>query len=169
MFLTRELRSAREAKGISRAALAGRLYVSESLIKLWESGRRVPTTDDMEKLDDLFGKNGTLVRFREDFVKAAVPLEWFGRWLEIESRATSLWTFQPIVLPGLLQTENYARAILRGAEHDADLEEMVAARIDRQRILTKEVGSPTFVALIAESALRNNEGPKRSQLMRRSR
>ncbi|GAA0406215.1 transcriptional regulator [Acrocarpospora corrugata] len=158
MFLAQELRRAREAKGMSRTALAGRLYVSESLIKLWETGRRVPTTDDMEKLDDLFGMSGVLVRFRENFVKAVVPLEWFGRWLEVESRATALWSFELAVIPGLLQVEDYARAVLRAGEHNADLEDMVAARIARQCILTKEDEPPTLVALIAESVLRNNVG-----------
>lgn len=157
-FLAREIRRAREAKGISRVALAKDLFVSESLIKMWENGRRIPTTDDTAKLDELFGMSGVLIRFREDFVKAAVPLEWFGRWVEIESRATALWSFELAVMPGLLQTEDYARAVLRAGEHEADLEEMVSARLERQAILTKEDGPPSVVALIAESALRNNVG-----------
>ncbi|MEO3855889.1 helix-turn-helix transcriptional regulator [Acrocarpospora sp. B8E8] len=82
MFLTRELRRAREAKGMTRLALAKAFYVSESLIKQWETGRRIPTTEDMEKLDELYGMAGVLVRFREDFVKAAVPLDsgYCSRW-----------------------------------------------------------------------------------------
>jgi transcriptional regulator with XRE-family HTH domain len=158
LFLGQELRRAREASGMTRPVLAEKFHISESLVKMWETGRRVPVPADLTQLDRFFGKEGLWVRFREQLVKTSTPLEWLGRWLEIESRATSLWTFEPSIVPGLLQTEDYARAILRAGEHDADLEEMIAARVERQRILTGEHGAPTFVALITEAVLRNNVG-----------
>jgi transcriptional regulator with XRE-family HTH domain len=158
MFLARELRLARETKGLSRADIAKEFYVSEVLIRQWETGHRVPVAEHMVKLDELFDMRGILTRMREDLVKASMPLEWFGRWVEVENRATSLWTFEQIVIPGLLQTEDYARAVLRAGDHRADIEEMVAARLQRQQILHKEDEPPTFVALIAECVLGQNVG-----------
>ncbi|RCG28277.1 XRE family transcriptional regulator [Sphaerisporangium album] len=157
-FLGRELRRAREAKGITRASLAKVCYVSESLVKLWETGRRVPVPDHLAQMDQLFEMNGILVRLREELVKTAVPLEWFGRWPEVENRAASLWWFEPTVIPGLLQTEDYMRAVLHAGNHQADVEEMVSARLERQKVLEKEDDPPMLVALISESVLRHNAG-----------
>jgi transcriptional regulator with XRE-family HTH domain len=158
MFLARELRRAREGKGISRASLANEFYVSEVLVRQWETGHRVPVADHVVKLDEMFGMRGILVRIREELVKASVPLEWFGRWTEIEGRASSLWSFEPMVVPGLLQTEDYARGILVAANHLADVEEMVCARMERQKILHREEEPPMFIAVIAESVLSQNVG-----------
>ncbi|GAA1264373.1 helix-turn-helix transcriptional regulator [Sphaerisporangium rubeum] len=158
MFLARELRRAREGKGISRSELAKAFYVSEVLVRQWETGHRAPVMDHVTKLDEMFDIRGILVRIREDLVKASVPLEWFGRWTEIEGRASSLWSFQPMVVPGLLQTEDYARAILQAANHLADVVEMVNARMERQKILHRDEEPPMFVALIAESVLSQNVG-----------
>ncbi|MET8141680.1 helix-turn-helix transcriptional regulator [Sphaerisporangium sp. NPDC005288] len=160
VFLGRELRRAREAKGISRTALARQFYVSESLVKLWETGRRVPTQEHLSRLDELFEMDGLFVRFREDLVRTSVPLEWFGRWPEIESRATALWSVHAHVFPGLLQTEAYARAVLHAGNHLADLDELVNARLERQQVLLKE-DPPMIVALLIESTLQyGTGGPK---------
>ncbi|HEV7931932.1 MAG TPA: DUF5753 domain-containing protein [Actinomadura sp.] len=105
----------------------------------------------------MFDTKGLLGRIREDLVNAAVPLEWFTRWPEIENQATSLWSFQTTVVPGLLQKEDYARSVLNAAHLIADIEEMVSARLERQHVLTKE-DPPMFVALIADSVLRHNVG-----------
>jgi transcriptional regulator with XRE-family HTH domain len=156
-FLASEIRRGREAKGMSTTDLANTVFVSEPLVRAWEKGRRLPQPDHLEKLENLFGTRGLLGRMRKDLVSAAVPVEWFGRWPEIEDNATSLWTFQPLVVPGLLQTEAYARAILRAANHIADLDEMVAARMERQYVLNKE-DPPAYIALIAEGVLQHQIG-----------
>jgi transcriptional regulator with XRE-family HTH domain len=156
-FLAKELQRLREAKGIKRPHVAKVLFVSEELVRSWEKGRRLPQPDHLAKLEELYGTAGTLTELREDLITAAVPLEWFGRWPEIEKQATSLWWFEPSVFPGLLQTEDYARAILRAANLIADLDEMVVARMERQQILHKE-DPPVLVALISESVLRHNVG-----------
>lgn len=75
-------------------------------------------------------------------------------WREAEHLATSLWTVQPLLIPGLLQTEDYATEVLRAAHRNAELEEMLAERLERQRILNRE-DPPMFVALISEAALRH--------------
>jgi transcriptional regulator with XRE-family HTH domain len=156
-FLAREIRLAREAKGMSRAALGKSVFVSESLVTAWEKGRYLPKPDVMDRLEGTLGTRGVLARMLDDLVSVTVPLEWFGRWVEIEGQATALWSFELAVVPGLLQTEDYARAVLRAANHLADTDEMVSARLERQRILTKE-DSPILVVLMDQSVPQRNIG-----------
>ncbi|WP_281397700.1 helix-turn-helix domain-containing protein [Actinomadura alba] len=157
MFLAKEIRRSREEKGMKTIDIANMMYVSEGLVRAWEKGRRLPQPDHLAQLEELFGTRGVLGRIREELINAAVPLEWFARWPEIEHQATSLWSFQTTVVPGLLQKEDYARSVLHAAHHIADTEEMVGARLERQRILAKE-DPPMLVALITESVLRHNVG-----------
>ena len=69
---------------------------------------------------------------------------WFQEWADIEAQATVLRWYEPLVVPGLLQTEDYARAILsaRPDGNLSDLEEQVAARMARQTILDR-TGAPS--------------------------
>lgn len=156
-FLANEIKRGREQLGLTQAELAKQIYASDSLVRAWESARRIPKPDHLNLLDELYGTSGILARIREEMVTAAVPLEWFRKWPEIEHQAGSLWSFHPLVFPGLLQTEDYARAVLQAANHTADIDEMIAVRMDRQQVLDKE-DPPMLVALIAESALRYNVG-----------
>lgn len=89
----------------------------------------------------------------------------FMPWLEIETTALSLSSAQPTVVPGWLQTEEYARHVLRAAAAGligrAELERRVAARIDRQRILDRdEPPPPVFTAIVGEAALRRRVGDR---------
>jgi transcriptional regulator with XRE-family HTH domain len=159
VFVAKELRRAREAKGLTRAAVAKSLYVSDSLIAAWETHRMLPRPEHLERLLPILGLSDILVRVIDELVAGEIPPEWLDKWLVVERRATSLLSFQPTVVPGLLQNEDYARAVLRAGRHDvADLEEMVAARLDRQKILTREDSPPVFVAVLAESVLGQNVG-----------
>jgi hypothetical protein len=68
----------------------------------------------------------------DDLASKEVAPEWLGRWVSVERRATSLLTFEPLVIPGLLQTPEYARAVLRlGKESGVDLEAQISERLDR--------------------------------------
>jgi Domain of unknown function (DUF5753) len=69
---------------------------------------------------------------------------WFQEWADIEAQATVLRWYEPLVVPGLLQTEDYARAILsaRPDGNLSDLDEQVAARLARQNILDR-TGAPS--------------------------
>lgn len=156
-FLAREIKRGREELRLTQAELAKRVYASDSLVRAWEAGRRIPKPDQLSHLERLYGTKEILARIREDLITAAVPLEWFRKWPEVEGRATSLWSFHPLILPGLFQTEEYARAVLRAANHVADIDEMVGVRMDRQRVLDRE-DPPMIVSLVAESALHFNIG-----------
>ncbi|MCM0677505.1 helix-turn-helix transcriptional regulator [Micromonospora phytophila] len=84
---------------------------------------------------------------------------WFRPWQEIEREAVSLRSYQSAVLPGLLQTEAYARAVLAGGGLLArdDIERHLAARLGRQGILRRD-GPPQFTAVIDEAVLRRPVG-----------
>ena len=98
-----------------------------------------------------------ITRVIDDLVTDEVSPEWFGKWPQVKRHATSLWSFQPCVLPGLFQTPEYAGAVLNAAHLDIDLEEALTTRLDRQTVLIKE-DPPMFVSLIAEGVLRHRVG-----------
>lgn len=169
-FVGNEIRRAREEMlpRMSRAKLAEALIVSESLVAKWETGRLVPLPEYVDRLREILALPDMIVRVINDLVSKEVAPEWFGRWPEIEGQAESLWSFEPSLVPGLLQTEEYARVILRAACLSIDFDETLRTRMERQRILDKE-DPPMLVCLIAESVLRHNVGgPKvmHDQLMR---
>lgn len=168
-FLAREIRLSREIKGVSRDELAQAVFVSEALVRAWETGRRIPQHDHLASVENLLGTGGILRRMLDDLVKGEPTPEYVGRWRQIEIDASSLLWYQPLIIPGLLQTPDYAREIIANSGRQVeDLEMQVEARIDRQKILVPE-NSMTFVAVIDETVLyRPVGGPKvmREQLMK---
>lgn len=160
-FVGNEIRRARMTKGLSRANLAKPLMVSESLIAAWESGRQSILPEHMKRLLG-FEPDGTLrtpilefppefiVRMVEALVDGETKPEFEDRWLAAEKQATCLWSYEPYLVTGLLQTPEYAHAILPG-------EESFSRRAKRQKILSDAI-QPQLVAVLGESALRYNVG-----------
>jgi hypothetical protein len=85
---------------------------------------------------------------------------WFRPWAEIETVATQLRLFEHSLVPGLLQTEDYARAVLSAEPNTADpeLAEFVAARLDRQSVLARDDGRPLVWVVLDESVLNRSVG-----------
>ncbi|WP_041439347.1 MULTISPECIES: helix-turn-helix domain-containing protein [Thermomonospora] len=158
MFLAQEIMRLRQAKGMNREQLAKMVFVSESLVRSWERGRRIPQPDHLEALEKIFDTKGVLLQIRKELINAATPMEWMAAWRAVESRATSLLSFETTVIPGLLQTKEYATSVFQAARHLGEIDEMLKARLERQKILTREDDPPTLVALLAEAALLNNVG-----------
>jgi transcriptional regulator with XRE-family HTH domain len=163
-FLGGELRRARVAAGFtSQDALAGKLGFDRTVITKAETGERPPSVDVLVAwcqacgLDgELFGRLGVLARRGDGPLPA-----WFQDWVSHgEQLAVRLRWFEPHVVPGLLQTEAYARALLTGriGNHAGDMEERVRARMDRQAVLTREEDPAEFLAVIDESVLRRPVG-----------
>jgi transcriptional regulator with XRE-family HTH domain len=158
-FFAREIRRARETKGMTQKDAANALYVSEQYIGHWETGRRIPPLDCAGRLDRLHDTGGFFTRLLEDLVSAEVEPQWFGKWPVIEKQAATLWSFQPTVVDGLLQTEEYARAVLQaGRYHLTDVDDMVTSRLRRQHILTEGDDPPILVVVMAESVIRQRVG-----------
>lgn len=156
-FLGGELRRARVAAGFSsQDALAARLGFDRTVITKTETGERPPTADvlaawcDACQLDeDLFARLAALAR-RSD---GPVP-SWFEGWLDAEGEAHTLRVWSPVLVPGLLQTAGYARALLVATGLDEEAaQEHVGVRLNRQTILGR-LNPPHVVAVLDESVLR---------------
>jgi transcriptional regulator with XRE-family HTH domain len=166
VFLAKELRRARDEKGMTQGALAKALYVSDSLVAAWETGRRVPKPEHVAFLIEILGIDPLLGRMITELVRN-MPPEWLGKWLDIEAHASSISTYQPLLIPGLLQTPDYAReVILKSGRQHIDVDELVEARLERQKILTSE-DPPMLVVVLDENVLRRpigNSNVMREQL-----
>lgn len=159
-FVGREVRRAREAKSLSRGDLAKMFPISVSLVGKWETGRRLPTGRNFRQLVEFLGIGKDVARIIEEIVHELVGNEVSPDWFklpEVEAQAGLLWTFEPTLISGYLQTEEYCRAIQQAANLPTDPEERVDARLNRQKILDSE-DPPKLVVLTPEGVLRNNVG-----------
>lgn len=160
-FLGREIRTAREAKQMSREDLAKAAFVSPELVRAWEANRRVPQPQYLADVEKALGTNGYLKRLREDLVKVEPVPEYMGRWREIEDTASSLLWYQPLIVPGLLQTPEYAREIILNSGREVDdIERQIEDRIERQKILAPE-NSLMFVVILDEVVLSRRIGDEK--------
>ena len=155
-FLGTELARSRKAAGFaSQDALAAKLGFDRTVIAKAETGDRPPTDEVLDpwcgacNLDrELFGRWAAFARRTE------VPIpSWFENWLEAEREAHTLRLWSPILVPGLLQTAEYARALFAAAGEDAErADELVTARLERQDILDRS-RPPHVVAVLDEAVL----------------
>jgi transcriptional regulator with XRE-family HTH domain len=153
-----ELVAARTAAGLSQDALAAQIHYSPSLIGMIESGRRAPTLDVAQRLDTALKAPGTLARLQQHDRATPFP-SWFRPYADAESTATELRSWQSAVIDGLLQTPDYARALLSvrlGTSDDA-VEQQVAARLARQDILSRP-DPPLVWVILDECVLRRPVG-----------
>jgi DNA-binding XRE family transcriptional regulator len=163
-----EMRAMRAERGWSRAELAAQARYSESLIGMVETYQRGPTQSLAKALDRSFGTGGftegtpgqpgapgTFGRLWLKLRAISFP-ESFRPYAEIEARAAVLRAFEHSLVPGLLQTEDYARAVLstKPGATEAEIEADVAERLARQQILTRDEPSPPrLYALLDEGIL----------------
>lgn len=151
-----ELRAAREAKGMSTADLAKEMIVSESLVRAWESGRQAPKAQYLPKLISALGiDRDVLLRILVDLMDGETSPEWTGKWRSIEESAHMLLSYEHSFVPGLLQTEDYARALVQRGQPRGDVTDKLRDRMARQGVLRKE-DAPTCVFIMDERVLRNH-------------
>jgi transcriptional regulator with XRE-family HTH domain len=161
-----ELRRQREAHGLKQGQLGDIIFCTGSLIGQIETTKKIPTRDFSERVDAALGTDGVFSRLIGLVLRSQLP-SWFQPYAEMEAKATYISTYQAQVVYGLLQTEEYARAVLATGMPD-DLDGLVAARMERQRILEREQ-PPLAWAILDEAVLhRPIGGPEvmRGQLAR---
>ncbi len=140
-----ELRRLREDAKLKQGQLGEIIYCTGSLIGQIETARKVPTRDFSERLDAALGTGGLFSRLAGLVLRSQLP-PWFQPYAEMEARAAYISAFQAQVVYGLLQTEAYARAVLASGLPDR-LDELVAARMERHRIMRREVPPMVWVVL----------------------
>jgi transcriptional regulator with XRE-family HTH domain len=156
-----ELKAAREQRGWSQADLAGQIPYSLSTISMVEALHRVPTRDLALHLDKALGTPGTFARLEARLRDLPFPAS-FRPFAAYEAEATALYVFEHSLVPGLLQTPEYARAVLATRPNTAEdeIDNLVAARLARQVILTRDEPPPPLLwALIDEGVLHRPVAP----------
>ncbi|WP_306333677.1 helix-turn-helix transcriptional regulator [Streptomyces sp. KL118A] len=150
----------REAAGYTQRSLAQQFLVSEELIASVEQGRRPLKMDLAVQLDDFLGTKRTLQTAVDNMPEVDLVPRWAEEYLDCEREALAISWYESLLVPGLLQTEAYARAVFRSRVpvYDEDeIEQLVAARIERRDILHRKQ-PPMASFMIWEAALRDKLG-----------
>ncbi|WP_433515893.1 helix-turn-helix domain-containing protein [Nonomuraea sp. CA-143628] len=149
-----ELRQLRLEAGLTQGQLGHKIGFSANQVGSVERAVRTPTEVLAKRCEERLGlEPGRLVDFlpvgkRESIFKTLAP------WLDIEATARELWTWAPTIVPGLLQTQDYTRAIVEGKPGvtAAQVEEAVKSRMARKGIFAGD-NPPTLWAVLDESIL----------------
>ncbi len=143
-FFGAELRRLRENAGMTQATLADRTNYALATISAYETATRIPSRDFAERADRVFGTDGYLTRL-QGLVESVSVRPWFRDRIEVERKAAEIRAYEAYQVPGLLQTEDYARAVIRAGRpmlaNDA-IERAVALRLTRQEILEPDDSIP---------------------------
>ncbi|RLK25041.1 helix-turn-helix protein [Micromonospora sp. M71_S20] len=175
MLLGAQLRRLRESSGVTREGAGWEIRASESKISRMELGRVGFKERDVADLLTLYGV--TAPEEREALLKLArdanspgwwhrygdVLPNWFQSYLGLEAAAALIRSYEVQFVPGLLQTREYARAVVllgHGRAAPAEIERRVALRMQRQRLLHRE-NPPQLWAVVDEAALRRPMGGPR--------
>jgi transcriptional regulator with XRE-family HTH domain len=153
------LRHFREAALLTQEGLARQIPCDRSHVARVEGGTRVPQDTFAKTCDELLGTGGVLARLwaRIDWYPQVEHPDWFRRRAEMDEEAVSLREYQERVMPGLLQTADYARSLFSLLVSGEELEERVRARLSRQQRFLAE-GGPLYIVVLDESCLRNMIG-----------
>jgi transcriptional regulator with XRE-family HTH domain len=164
-FFGAELRRWRTTAGLSQEQLGQRVGYSGAQVGKVETGERAPSQDFAQRCDQaLPDAGGLFVRIHALARRwdGGYP-SWFAGWLEAERRATSLRTWEPLLIPGLLQTADYARALFeawRSADNGDELDQLVGARVERQAILERS-RPPALWVIVDEGVLHRCIGSRK--------
>ncbi|MFE2638972.1 helix-turn-helix domain-containing protein [Streptomyces scopuliridis] len=154
-FFGSELKRIRTAADVSQDEAAVRAHTTQSMISKVESAKRVPSEDLACDLDTAFATDGHFGRLYPLVITYAYP-SWFLPFVELEREATAMRVFESQIIPGLLQTEDYARAMLSAVRPD-NLDDLVAARMTRQAVFERDM-PPRIWFIMDENTLRRPIG-----------
>ena len=170
--LGQELRKLRELKGMTAEEVAERLLVSQSKISRLENGRRSISQRDVRDLCGVYGvEDHRIVDSLMQMAKESRQQGWwhafgdipYSVYIGLETDAASLRVYEASLVPGLLQTPNYASAVTEGSWPEAtaaDIERRVQVRMRRQERITDPENPLRLWAVIDESALRRIVGSR---------
>jgi transcriptional regulator with XRE-family HTH domain len=163
--LASELRRLRDAATLTGEEAAGRLGWSPSKISRIENGQTAPSPADLRRLLDLYDVSGTQRGRLEQLGQSAGQRGWWDAYsdtlgpeytalIALEAEAESARWYAPMLVPGLLQTERYARAVISSGlliAPPGEVERRVQVKMTRQRVLTRD--NPLSLGVIVDEAV----------------
>ncbi|MFD8538978.1 helix-turn-helix domain-containing protein [Streptomyces rubrogriseus] len=155
----RQLKRFRVRAGLERAGFGSVTGYSVSTIAAYEQGRRVPPPKFIDQADEVLDAGGVLREMKEEVARAQFPA-FFRDAARLEGEAVELHVYATKAVPGLLQSEEYARAVFtmwRPLLRDEVIDERVTARLARQEIFARSP-QPTLSFVIEEGVLRRPLG-----------
>ncbi|MEV0964490.1 MULTISPECIES: helix-turn-helix transcriptional regulator [unclassified Streptomyces] len=170
--LGQELRRLRELKGMTAEEVADRLLVSQSKISRLENGRRSISQRDVRDLCGVYEvEDHRVVDSLMQMAKDSRQQGWwhafgdipYSVYIGLETDAASLRVYEPQIVPGLLQTREYAEALITGALPEtpsSDVEKRVQVRVRRQERIASDESPLRLWAVVDEAALRRVVGNK---------
>ncbi|MFJ7492142.1 helix-turn-helix domain-containing protein [Streptomyces sp. NPDC097727] len=153
------LKAQREAAGLTQQELADAAIMTRSHISHIEAGRRIPSEEDARRLDKALNTGDVLSSFLPGKNDGTVA-DHFEPARQLEQQATMIREFAPSFVPGILQTDRYARAVLGSAfppKSDDERDKNVVTRLERAKILNDPV-TPVVWALLDEAVLHRPAG-----------
>jgi transcriptional regulator with XRE-family HTH domain len=145
----------RERAGLTQQALAEALGYSVEHVASIEQGRRPAKATFTEAVEPIVNAQGALAALQEDVDLAKLP-QFFQDVAVIEAEAATRYSYDPLLIPGLLQTEGYARALFEAhcpPLRDEEIDQLLEARLRRQAMLTSQPAIE-FSFIIGEAVLR---------------
>jgi transcriptional regulator with XRE-family HTH domain len=153
------MKALRVRAGLEREEFGRLLGYSASTVASFEQGRRIPSPRTIDRADEVLGAGGLLCLWKEEVERAQYPT-FFQGMAALEKTAVELLSYDTLVVKGLLQTEEYMRALLGMRRPPLDqeiIEQRVAARLVRQAIFDRRP-APLFSSVMDESVLRRCYG-----------
>ncbi|CAL9432620.1 helix-turn-helix domain-containing protein [Streptomyces sp. enrichment culture] len=155
-FFGAELKRRREDAGFTQAELGTRVFVSGGYIGQFEQAIRKPQVDVAQRIDAALQTDGIFERLCRKLIDDRRYAEYFAKAAELEGLATKICDFAPALVPGLLQTPDYARSVtlaMNPFASDEYIEDKVAGRMERQRLLN-DAPRPTYWVVLHEHVVR---------------
>jgi transcriptional regulator with XRE-family HTH domain len=156
------LQALRRAAGLTQEEFASEVKYSVDYVAKIEQGKRFPPVQLPDRARPALGEvaASVLKAAAKDLRRKVGLASWFQHWAQIEEDAVTLYAYECRVVPGLLQPEPYAREVL--GSHlppltDAELESRLAARLERQKLLTAH-GSTAFGFIVEQAVIERGIG-----------
>ena len=178
-YFSAKLKRLREHAGLTQGDVAEQTNYALSTVSAYETGTRIPSADFAVRADRLFGTGpesendeGELEGLQK-LVETVSVRPWFRDRIEVERKSAEIREYESYQIPGLLQTEDYARAVMsigRPKQPAEEIERAVALRMTRQEILEPRDGLPADevqTPVIDESALQRVVGSAEIMRMQR--
>jgi transcriptional regulator with XRE-family HTH domain len=148
-----ELRRHRELAGLSQDQLARMLHVAAITVSTWERGARHPKRDRVEAVDTILCTGGALLQLWSELNRTDEVPETWRDYAKLEQQATEIREYQPMIIPGLLQTPGYIRAIIRNNTPEAS-DEHIKRLVETRTTRLKELTHTALSFVIEEVAAR---------------